>query len=73
VVAHGFPDRNPEDCQYFDETMPGTHQGPMIYYLAKVDDAATTKTTGLDWFKIGQDGLDLSTGMPAKLIRVLAI
>jgi hypothetical protein len=58
-----FPiDRNPEDCEWGDEAISGTHHGPLIYHLAKVDDAATTNTTGLNWFKIGQDGLDLSTG-----------
>jgi hypothetical protein len=31
--------------------------GPIQYYLAKVDSAATTGTTGLQWFKVAQDGL----------------
>jgi cellulase len=35
-----------------------SHHGPMIYYLAKVDNAATTGTSGLQWFKIYQDGMD---------------
>jgi hypothetical protein len=31
--------------------------GPIQYYLAKVDNAATTGTTGLQWFKVAHDGL----------------
>lgn len=31
--------------------------GPIQYYLAKVDNAATAGTTGLQWFKVAQDGL----------------
>jgi hypothetical protein len=31
--------------------------GPIQYYLAKVDNAASTSTTGLQWFKVAQDGL----------------
>lgn len=29
-----------------------------MVYLAKVDDALTTKLTGLKWFKIYEDGMD---------------
>lgn len=31
--------------------------GPIIYYLAKVDNAANAGTTGLQWFKVSHDGL----------------
>jgi hypothetical protein len=34
------------------------HLGPVIVYLAKVDNALTTTVTGLKWFKIYEDGLD---------------
>lgn len=34
------------------------HLGPVIVYLAKVDDALTSKVTGLKWFKIYEDGMD---------------
>lgn len=34
------------------------HLGPVMVYLAKVDDALTTKITGLKWFKIYEDGMD---------------
>ncbi|EPE34273.1 hypothetical protein GLAREA_09967 [Glarea lozoyensis ATCC 20868] len=39
-----------------DNPIAASHKGPVIYYLAKVDDAATTGTTGLKWFKIGEEG-----------------
>jgi cellulase len=32
--------------------------GPTIFYLAKVDNAASASGSGLKWFKIGEDGLD---------------
>jgi hypothetical protein len=28
-----------------------------MFWLAKVDDAATANATALDWFKISEDGL----------------
>jgi hypothetical protein len=34
------------------------HLGPVMVYMAKVDDALTTKVTGLKWFKIYEDGMD---------------
>lgn len=34
------------------------HLGPVLVYLAKVDNALTTKVTGLKWFKIYEDGMD---------------
>jgi len=43
-----------------DNPIAPSHHGPMIYYLAKVNNAASTGTSGLSWFKIGQDGLDSS-------------
>jgi hypothetical protein len=32
--------------------------GPTMYYMAKVDDPATASGSGLQWFKIFEDGLD---------------
>ncbi|KAF2842355.1 carbohydrate-binding module family 1 protein [Patellaria atrata CBS 101060] len=40
-----------------DHPIAASHKGPIIVYLAKVDNAATTGTTGLKWFKISEDGL----------------
>lgn len=36
-------------------------EGPIMVYLAKVDDAASASTTGLKWFKIAEDGLNGGT------------
>jgi cellulase len=40
-----------------DHPIAKSHKGPIMYYLAKVDNAATTGTTGLQWFKVAHDGL----------------
>jgi hypothetical protein len=34
-----------------------TSTGPISYWLAKVDNAASAGTTGLQWFKVAHDGL----------------
>lgn len=39
-----------------------------MYYLAKVDNAATTGTTGLQWFKVGHEGLSGSQWAVDKMI-----
>ncbi|KAF9485912.1 hypothetical protein BDN70DRAFT_823268 [Pholiota conissans] len=38
-----------------------TNKGPVIAYLAKVPSATQTTVTGLQWFKIGQNGLNPTT------------
>ncbi|KAL1863068.1 hypothetical protein VTK73DRAFT_6493 [Phialemonium thermophilum] len=40
-----------------DNPIAASHKGPIMVYLAEVDDAATAATTGLKWFKIAEDGL----------------
>jgi cellulase len=35
--------------------------GPIMVYLAKVDNAATTGTSGLRWFKVAENGLNGGT------------
>ncbi|KAL7273452.1 hypothetical protein RUND412_003688 [Rhizina undulata] len=42
-----------------DPISPG-HLGPVMVYLAKINDALSTTVTGLNWFKIYEDGLDTS-------------
>jgi len=37
-----------------------SHKGPVMAYLAKVNNATQTTVTGLDWFKIWEDGLVVS-------------
>ncbi|PPR08307.1 hypothetical protein CVT24_000766 [Panaeolus cyanescens] len=45
-----------------DNPIAPSHKGPVAVYLSKVDDAVSTGTNGLKWFKIAEDGLDTSTG-----------
>ncbi|RPB17344.1 glycoside hydrolase [Morchella conica CCBAS932] len=41
-----------------DDPIASSHKGPIITYMAKVDDSSTvTDVTSLDWFKIAEDGL----------------
>jgi hypothetical protein len=44
-------------CKRNMQTQGLTKTGPIQYYLAKVNNAATTGTTGLQWFKVAHDGL----------------
>ncbi|PPQ67980.1 hypothetical protein CVT25_000460 [Psilocybe cyanescens] len=37
-----------------------SHKGPILAYLAKVNNATQSSVTGLNWFKIYHDGLDSS-------------
>lgn len=40
-----------------DDPIAASHKGPIMTYMAKVDDAATiTDVTSLDWFKIAETG-----------------
>ena len=45
-----------------DDPIAASHKGPVIAYMAKVDDAATADGSGLKWFKVAEEGLDTSTG-----------
>ncbi|KAG8972167.1 hypothetical protein FRC05_010336 [Tulasnella sp. 425] len=38
------------------DPIDSSHKGPIMAYLAKVDSALTTTVTGLQWFKIWEDG-----------------
>ncbi|KAG8816983.1 hypothetical protein FRC17_000103, partial [Serendipita sp. 399] len=40
-----------------DEPISPSHKGPIMVYLAKVPSALQTTVTGLQWFKIYEDGL----------------
>ncbi|KAK6498298.1 hypothetical protein TWF481_010889 [Arthrobotrys musiformis] len=44
-----------------DHPIAASHKGPIAIYLAKVDNAATTSSAGLKWFKVAHEGLDTST------------
>ncbi|KAJ4324942.1 hypothetical protein N0V94_000996 [Neodidymelliopsis sp. IMI 364377] len=41
-----------------DQPIAKSHKGPAMFYMAKVDNAATASPSGLKWFKVYEDGLD---------------
>ncbi|KAK0455632.1 glycoside hydrolase [Desarmillaria tabescens] len=43
------------------DPIDSSHKGPVMSYLAKVDNATQTDVTGLAWFKIYEDGYDASS------------
>ncbi|KAK1230836.1 hypothetical protein PQX77_001307 [Marasmius sp. AFHP31] len=55
---HGGNGPSPGDG---DDPIASSHKGPIITYLAKVSNASTASTTGLQWFKIQEDGFNPST------------
>ncbi|TFL03500.1 endoglucanase II [Pterulicium gracile] len=40
-----------------DHPIAASHKGPTMFYMAKVDNAASTGTSGLKWFKVAEEGL----------------
>ncbi|TVY55268.1 putative endo-beta-1,4-glucanase D [Lachnellula cervina] len=53
----------PQSATDADNPIASSHKGPIIVYLAKVDDAATaTDYNSYSWFKIAEQGLDNSSG-----------
>ncbi|KAN0093827.1 lytic polysaccharide monooxygenase [Hyaloscypha variabilis] len=55
----GGPQYNPDP----DNPIAHSHKGPLMVYLANVDDASTAAWTGVDWFKVAEEGLDTTTGL----------
>ncbi|KAK6351338.1 hypothetical protein TWF718_004502 [Orbilia javanica] len=55
---HGGNGPDPNDLS---DPVDPSHKGPIMVYLAKVDSALTQTVTGLKWFKIYEDGLDVAT------------
>jgi hypothetical protein len=49
-------------------TWPESHVGPVLDYLAKVDDATAAKSSGLNFFKIDEAGYDNGQWAASKLI-----
>ncbi|KAJ3481904.1 hypothetical protein NLI96_g7345 [Meripilus lineatus] len=49
--------QQPGDRSCSNEAIGGNHDGPVIVYMAKVDDAATAVGAQANWFKIAQTGL----------------
>lgn len=66
-----FPDlKSSQGANDADNPIASSHKGPVMAYLAKVDNAATSAQTGLKWFKIWEDTFDTSSkkwgvGMPS--------
>ncbi|KAF3907509.1 Endoglucanase-4 [Arthrobotrys entomopaga] len=56
---HGGNGPDPSDG---DDPVASSHKGPIMVYLAKVDNALTASASGLKWFKIYEDGLDATSG-----------
>jgi len=52
---HTLAGADPSDSQ---DPIDPSHKGPVISYLAKIPNALQTNVTGLQWFKIYEDGLD---------------
>jgi len=48
----------PNDRSCTSEAIGGRHFGPVLIYMAKVDDATTTSPNGLSWFKVSEEGYD---------------
>ncbi|KAK4444586.1 hypothetical protein QBC34DRAFT_385111 [Podospora aff. communis PSN243] len=44
-----------------DGLIASSHKGPVMAYMAKVDNAASAGLNGLRWFKIWHDGFDTNT------------
>lgn len=44
-----------------DNPIAKSHKGPIMAYLAKVDNAASASHLGLQWYKIAEDGFDVSS------------
>jgi len=45
-----------------DDPIASSHKGPVMVYMAKVDDASTADGSDLKWFKVAEEGLDTNTG-----------
>lgn len=52
-----------------DHPIAKSHKGPVITYLAKVDNAATAQPSGLKWFKIQEEGVKGGTWAVDKVIQ----
>ncbi|KAF9007093.1 glycoside hydrolase [Cyathus striatus] len=50
---HTLAGADPSDSA---DPIDASHKGPVMAYLARVDNATQTDVTGLKWFKIWQDG-----------------
>ncbi|KAK0639847.1 glycoside hydrolase family 61 protein [Cercophora newfieldiana] len=51
----------PNDRSCTSEAIGGRHFGPVMIYMAKVEDAATASPDGLSWFKVDEEGYDTAS------------
>lgn len=51
----------PGDRSCSNPAIGGNHFGPVIIYMAKVDDATKASPSGLSWFKVDEFGYDAAT------------
>ena len=49
--------QQPADRSCANEAIGGAHYGPIMIYMAKVDDAASAVGSSANWFKISEMGL----------------
>lgn len=53
--------QQPNDRSCGSEAIGGNHFGPVMIYMAKVQDAAAADPAGLSWFKVDEEGYDSAT------------
>lgn len=51
----------PNDRSCASEAIGGNHFGPVMIYMAKVDDATAASPEGLSWFKVDEQGYDAAS------------
>ncbi|KAG6810318.1 hypothetical protein H0H92_012432 [Tricholoma furcatifolium] len=56
---HTLAGADPTDSS---DPIDSSHKGPIMSYLAAIPNATQTDVTGLNWFKIYEDGLDVAAG-----------
>lgn len=56
---HNLAGATPGDA---DDPIAASHKGPVMAYMAKVNDASSDTGAGLKWFKVAEEGLDTKTG-----------
>ena len=59
----------PQGSNDADNPIAASHKGPIIVYLAKVDNAASASASGQKWFKVAESGLSGGTWAVDTLIK----
>lgn len=63
VIAEWHHTLNGADAADAADPIDASHKGPVMTYLAKVDDPTSLDVSGLSWFKIQEEGYDASSGV----------